>query len=163
MKIEPLSKKTLASAVELVNSIFPDQTKYEKADYVLSKSLDWQTKKKPIHRSIEDNRYWVAVEREKVIGLVGLYVCKKDMKEANWLGWFCVSKLHRRRDLGKKLLDFAINKTQSMGKKYLRLYSSEDPVESAAQKLYEKTGFRFVGKKGVKGRKYKDVFWELKL
>ena len=49
---------------------------------------------------------------------------------------------YRGQGIGKQLIEFSIEAARGYGKKYLRLYTSTDPNEAAAQFLYEKYGFR---------------------
>ncbi len=121
------------------------------------------TKKNSPNKKVTFVKYWVGTENGKLIGTTGIYELKKDAKEANWLSWFCVHPEYRGRGIGSKLLDYAIKKAKINRKKYLRLYTSpDDPNEKAAQKLYEKKGFKITGK-GKKRGKYKIVYRELKL
>ena len=88
---------------------------------------------------------WAAVnEGGDVCGTTGLYMYKKDEKEAVWLCWFCVDPEYRGQGIGKNLLEFSIEKAKESGKAFLRLYTSDDPSEAAAQGLYEKYGLAVV-------------------
>lgn len=93
-------------------------------------------------------KYWVAVDddKDRVVGVIGLYKELKDAKDTYWLGWFCVDPAFRGKGIGTKLLKFAINKAKKQNKKYLRLYTSTDIVEADAQRLYEKHGFKTMDK-----------------
>jgi len=85
---------------------------------------------------------WIAVnEAGDVCGTTGFYTCTKDEDEAYWLSWFCVCPTQRGQGLGKRLLEFSIDKARADGKKFLRLYTSDDDNEAEAQGLYEKYGF----------------------
>ena len=88
-------------------------------------------------------RYWVAVtDQGKVGGIVGLYTTPGTEHEAVWLSWFCVDPAQRGQGIGGQLIEFAIAQAKATGKKILRLYTSNDPNEAAAQVLYEKYGFK---------------------
>jgi len=167
MRIEPLSKRTLKGAMELLNRVFPVQTTEERSDFWLPVSLDISKLKKIARSDYDKNvdflRYWVAIEKGRVIGTTGVYTLKKDRHEACWLSWFCVDPEYRGRGIGEKLLEFTIEKVRGMGKKFFRLYTSiNDPNEAAAQKLYGKKGL-LVKKEGKKRGKYQIVYRELKL
>lgn len=85
---------------------------------------------------------WVAKNQYgEICGTTGLYTCCKDEKEAMWLSWFCVPSSKRGKGIGKKLLEFSIEKAREHSKAYLRLYTTTDPNEAAAQVLYENYGF----------------------
>ncbi len=162
IKIEPLSKRTLEPAIKLLNSIFH----YEKEipQVSLHASLNPEPYRKYLNEwKIPELRYWVALSKSgKVIGTVGLYSYKKGRKEASWVGWFSVSPKYRKHGIGTKLLDFAIYNAKLTGKKYLRLYTTTNPNELAAHKLYEKTGFVKTGEEPQKG-KDKKIFYRLDL
>ena len=92
--------------------------------------------------------FWVAKnEKGEICGTTGLYTCCKDEEEAVWLSWFCVAPEARGQGIGKRLIEFSIKKAKEQNKKYLRLYTSTDPVEESAQVLYEKYGLAKVKEK----------------
>ncbi len=85
-------------------------------------------------------RFWVAVdEADRVLGTVGLYETGDGVL---WLGWFCTAPEARGRGVGRRLLNHAIDTARSEGQSSLRLYTSTDPNEAAAQILYERMGSR---------------------
>jgi GNAT superfamily N-acetyltransferase len=136
IRIEPLSKKTLSEAIELLESIFeyrPDQEQIRKN---LGDSISNQGFSK---------EYWVAISVEgKVIGTVGLY--KQSWKRNNdnilWLGWFGVHPSYRRRGIGSMLLNFAVSEAKKKKARELRLYTSREENEMPAHRLYKKYNFR---------------------
>tara|TARA_Y100000310_G_scaffold345508_1_gene465799 strand:+ start:4939 stop:5202 length:264 start_codon:yes stop_codon:yes gene_type:complete len=86
-----------------------------------------------------------------------------DENEAYWLGWMCVHSDYIGKGFGSKLISFAVKKAKKDGKKFLRLYTSEDPAQAKAQKVYEKKGFRITRREIIKGEKYKRIYRELRL
>jgi GNAT superfamily N-acetyltransferase len=91
--------------------------------------------------------FWVALgEKKDVLGTTGLYRYIKDQHEALWLAWFCVAPKARGTGMGKKLLSFSVTEAEKVGVRYLRLYTSDDPIESKAQYLYENFGLKEVGR-----------------
>jgi GNAT superfamily N-acetyltransferase len=105
---------------------------------------------------------WAAVnDNGDVCGTTGLYSYRKDEKEAVWLCWFCVDPEHRGQGIGKGLLAFSIEKAKQSGKAFLRLYTSDDPSEAAAQVLYEKYGLTVIKTEKRGSDNY--LFRELKL
>jgi ribosomal protein S18 acetylase RimI-like enzyme len=89
-----------------------------------------------------------------VLGVIGLYARTEDRHEANWLGWFCVAPEARGLRLGQHLLDHAVAEARTTGRRLLRLYTSSDPNEDAAQIVYERNGFRVV-------RRYRPLLWRM--
>jgi GNAT superfamily N-acetyltransferase len=80
-------------------------------------------------------------ERGRVRATAGLYRYRADADDASWLAWFCVAPEARRRGLGQALLEHAERRSLELGHTVLRLYTSTDPNEAAAQRLYEKNGY----------------------
>jgi GNAT superfamily N-acetyltransferase len=165
--ITPLSKETLEEAKKLVNRVFPLQEKEESSDYWLAYSLKQSEKEaKRGPGEYPDARlpgYWVYMRDGKVIGIIGLYEYGRNAKNVSWVGWFCVDPDFRRQCIGSELLEYAIAQAKKAGKKYLRLYTTDDPNEADAQRLYEKKGF-IITKRDVRKRgKYDILYRELKL
>lgn len=164
--IQPLSQSTLLSAIQLANLVFPYPRFLERADFAFRLSLmsGWIPKLLFKLLSITDARYWVVLsENSSVIGFTGLYGYTKDRDNALWLGWTCVSPTARGMGIGGKLVDFAIAKARSEGKKFLRLYTSTSPNEAAAQHLYEHRGLGIIGEKELHGKPFKIIYRELQL
>ncbi|MBI4896450.1 MAG: GNAT family N-acetyltransferase [Candidatus Aenigmarchaeota archaeon] len=156
-QIVPLTAKTLKSALDLVNSCFPVQMESEKADFWIPASLGMHDTRKK-NRTAISGRYWTACARGKVVGVIGLWEKKKTMKQEYWIGWFCVDPAARKKGIGTALLDFAIAQARKDKKKYLKLYTSEDPAEAAAQHLYEKKGLKITTKKKFKDFSYTTIY-----
>ncbi len=85
-----------------------------------------------------------------VLGTTGLYRYKNDANEAVWVAWFCVDPKARGRGIGQALIDHTVSRARDAGFNRIRLYTSTDPNEEAAQRLYEKNGFKeILRKKGM--------------
>jgi len=143
IKIIELADAQIPQAKKLVNEVFKHQDFTERISFWVYKHrnkfwmklLSWWYGTKSLE-------YWVAVdEKGTICGTTGFYTQKKDIHEAIWLSWFCVAPARRGQGIGKQLIEFSIKEAQSRGKKYLRLYTSDDPNEADAQFLYEKYGF----------------------
>jgi RimJ/RimL family protein N-acetyltransferase len=86
-------------------------------------------------------------ETGAVLGTTGLYQYKRDAQEAVWVGWFCVDPKARGKGIGQKLIEHTICLAVQAGFRRVRLYTSTDPNEEAAQRLYEKNGFKEISRK----------------
>jgi ribosomal protein S18 acetylase RimI-like enzyme len=162
MQIKPLTPAKLKEAMQLLNKAFP----YESMSLAASLFPDRLLYKITfLVARVTQLNYWVAIDEtsQKVIGTTGLYCYKKDETEAYWLAMFCVDPAFRGQGIGKKLLNFSIDKARADGKKFLRLYTSNAPNEAAAQILYEKCGFVITGEKKIWGLPYKKIYRELQL
>ena len=82
-----------------------------------------------------------------VIGATGLYRYMNDANEAVWVAWFCVDPKARGRGIGQALIDHTVSRARNAGFNRIRLYTSTDPNEAAAQRLYEKNGFKEIRRK----------------
>ena len=82
-----------------------------------------------------------------VIGTTGLYRYMNDANEAVWVAWFCVDPKARGRGIGQALIDHTVSRARNAGFNRIRLYTSTDPNEAAAQRLYEKNGFKEIRRK----------------
>ncbi|MFB2969912.1 GNAT family N-acetyltransferase [Aerosakkonema sp. BLCC-F183] len=170
MLIQPLSYQTLEQAIALVDKVFPyqRQSRYENASFAFRASLE---KNNPSYSSllyqmqITEANYWVTIDESsgKVVGTTGLYSYTKDESEAYWLGYTCVDPYFRGQGIGGMLVDFAIEKAPSSGKKILRLYTSNYPDQAVAQILYEKRGLLITGEEQIEGTNFKKIYRELKL
>jgi predicted GNAT family N-acyltransferase len=64
--------------------------------------------------------------------LTELYSSKEDNNEKISLGWTCVYLAVRGQEIGRKLVNFAIEKARLESKKFLRLYTSNHPNQAIA-------------------------------
>lgn len=152
IKITELADEDIPQAKALVARVFPYQDFTERISFWAHRH-----RRNPVMRLIlkiygmEVSQYWVAVdETGEICGTTGLYSEKDDISEALWLSWFCVAPEKRGLGIGKMLLEFSIKTAKDQNKKYLRLYTSDDPGEAAAQPLYEKYGFKITKKEKAK-------------
>jgi len=158
MEIIPLSKETVEQAIALVQRIFAGTSK---EDIRTAFEGGLGNRKAYTKWKISQLKYWVIVE-DTVIATTGMYELLED-KDAYWAGWMCVDPEFRRRGLGRKLLEFVVDLAKKAGKKYVRLYTSTDPNEAAAQKLYEKRGFKEYKREPEPGTIYERIYRQLDL
>ena len=171
IKIHPLSKDTVQQASNLANNVFSTRevppSRALEASIDNAKQIQFRKELFEEHKiTMLDFNYWVALDSgtEEVSGVIGLYTDQDDHSEAAWISWFCVGEAYRGKGVGGELIDFVVERTTREGKKYLRLFTSTDPNEAAAQKLYEKRGFRIDEKREKRKRGEHEIFYrELKL
>lgn len=141
MNIQPLSPDSIEDTVTLAATVFPD----EQPETALRASIDPLAREDYLRRrGLADLTYWVAQDdRGDVAGVTGMYTKQTD-PETSWIGWFGVDPEKRRQGIGSELLDTVIEEARRQGRRRLRLYTSSDPNEAAAQVLYEDKGFRVI-------------------
>lgn len=160
--MERLNKTTLEDSIELLLNIFPLEEDHRWIKICLRSSLNGS------HiEGVKDLEYFIEKEDSKPISIIGLYSLFKDYKEALWIGWFGVDPEYRNKGLGTKLLNFSIKESKKRGAEYLRLYTSPNPDEKKAHKLYEKKGFKKFKEESYPvtgyGEGIKKFYYELKL
>ena len=143
--IVPLEYDMIPQAKALVARVFKHQDLTERLSFWVYKHRDKSLMKTVLKMfgSMAVYQYWVALNQHREIcGTTGLYSEKADLHEALWLSWFCVHPDMRGQGIGKQLIEFSIEEARRRNAKYLRLYTSDDPNEAAAQFLYEQYGFK---------------------
>jgi GNAT superfamily N-acetyltransferase len=162
MRIEPLSWTNVRRAAALAGHVFQAELLSPRLDVWASLLLPDIAFRRLGYRNLQ---YWVAVTDENdgdVLGTTGLYSTRKDRYEARWLGWFCVAPQQRGQGIGGQLLDYAITEACREGAKILRVETSDDANEAAAQRLYESRGLAVTNVQPT-GRRYRKVYRELLL
>lgn len=136
---EPLSRSRFEEAVSVGTRSFPDHGDDIREAY--ERALDPEKKYLDERRLLE---YYLAIDQEtnKVVAITGLYNRKEYLEDEVWLGWFCADPEVRGKGIGRQTLEWTINKARGTGYKRLRLYTSTDPNEAAAQNLYESVGLK---------------------
>jgi GNAT superfamily N-acetyltransferase len=163
MKIEPLSESNIDEAINVANKIFPDAANDDKNSPKLGygASLNPEKYKDFWKRfNLAYLEYFVAMDEktEKIIGITGLYNRYIDSENV-WIGWFGVRSDYRRLGLGKDLLQWTIDKALEKNFSAIRLYTSTNPKESVAQKLYDKFGFKIIDKANLPKEIKKEAEW----
>ena len=167
MKIVPLSKENLEETISLALKVFPlDAAGKNPPERGFRKSLSNEANLKswkgPEHILSRLN-YWILLdEKDKVIGVTGLYGYK-EIPEEVWLAWFCLDPNVRGKGLGRQLLEWTMTKAKEEGYKVFRLYTSTDPNEAPAQKLYESIGLKVTEEKDDDETPYKILYRQCNL
>jgi len=144
IRIVPLSPATLGQALALITDTFrltPDEApKLELEESVEPGRYTAALAKK----GMSDPRYWVALYHGHVAGVTGIYFNPLDRDEAVWGGWTAYDpKLRSSVSRAKLLLlQKMIIEARGTGRNLLRLYTSTDPQEMAANRLYDRVGLK---------------------
>ena len=129
MKLELLNDDNIDIAIKIQRDIFPLENGSEDLKEALANIC-------PPHQFLQ--RYWLAKDNDKYVGICGLYAYNSAPKDA-WLGWFGVVEDERRKGFGTQILSNTMQIARDMGFDTLRLYTDEEENDIAI-KLYEKIG-----------------------
>ena len=143
IKIVPLSEETKEKSLKLLEDIFHafDEEEDPYIWFKISLEPEKNTEMMKEH-GVRDVRYFVVLDKDKVIGTTGLYHILSEPQETVWLGWFCLDPKYRGQGLGKMVLSWTIDRAREEGNNLLKLYTSPNENLSIAQKLYDKFGFK---------------------
>lgn len=150
MPIEACDRARFSEAARLVRNVFPWMSPSEYVSlYVIANP---RTRTSALLMRLAGVRDIVAFDvylgdDGHIGGTTGLYRYEKDAHEALWVVWFCVDPRLRGKGVGQALIEHTIDRAREAGFPLLRLYTSTDPNEAAAQRLYERNGFREIGRK----------------
>lgn len=153
MEIIPLEKEYLPMAIKLVDSIFDESDMIDNPASALKASLsekEYLNYSRHKDSEVKNLEYYLALDKAKVIGIIGLYTLKRDTiffnktKNVIWIDWFGVAEDYRGKNVGSRLLDYITKVAVARGYDYLFLFTSTDDSEVAAQYVYEKQGFKIL-------------------
>jgi len=164
MPIIPCSDEFMDQAESLVRSVFRWMTPLERFSFVAIRCPQSFTGRLLMFLGGVKDKVAFDVfvdESDRVLGTTGLYRYKRDFHQAVWVAWFCVDPKARGRGVGRALIEHTVARARDAGFGLIRLYTSTDPNEAAAQRLYEKNGFMEIGRK--KGLLSTTIFREKKL
>lgn len=159
--IIPVDKSNTEETIKLLNRIFPrDINRYNNPEIGIKCSQDPEKYKEYYeHFKLEWTNPFVLKEDGKIIGTTGIYHLNTDPDDTVWLGWFCIAPEHRGRGLGRKLLEWTMDLARSRSFRKLKLYTSDDPDLANSEILYDKLGFKEIGREPGDGETiiYKEV------
>jgi GNAT superfamily N-acetyltransferase len=132
MKIEELSYKTLGSAIQLLDKVFPDlDEEVGSPREALINSVGYMDKMgcPRINSEVSPGyNYTVALEGDKVLGIIGIYEMKQgsytkttklrdssfDNGQNIWVGWFAVDESARGQRIGSVLFKAFVEKAAEL-------------------------------------------------
>lgn len=144
VSIEPLSRDTLKDAIALANAVFPESSALPENPAVqYAATIEPDIYRPAMERiGVRTQQHWVVKKRGRgVIGLTGLQNMLADPAEIAWLGWVCIDPETRGRKLGRKTLEWTIDRARHDGCAILRLDTTDLPSQRRAQGLYDALGF----------------------
>jgi len=149
MPIIECTDELMQDAESLVKSIFPSMTPLERMSFIAIRRPESLAGRLLMWLAGVKSKVAFSVyidEAGAVLGTTGLYQYNRDAQEAVWVSWFCVDPKMRGKGIGQKLIEHTICLAVQYGFRRVRLYTSTDPNEEAAQRLYEKNGFKEISR-----------------
>ena len=150
MRITPCTTALAGQAESLIRTVFPSMSPFERMSLVaIMHPLGLSGRMVMFLGQIKGViAFDVMVDDfDRVLGTTGLYSLRRGSDVAAWVAWFCVDPAARGQGIGQALLDHTVALGRAAALRKLRLYTSTDPNEVAAQVLYEKNGFAEVARK----------------
>ena len=136
---KPLSEENLEEAVSVATSIFPEEISHIREVYEVSLR---QNKSEEYWKTRRILEYFVAMDShlDKIVAITGFYQLTEHSKDEIWLGWYGVSPSERGKGIGKKTLEWTMEEAKKRGYEVFKLWTTTDPGEKIAQKLYDDMG-----------------------
>ncbi|CAN5650469.1 GNAT family N-acetyltransferase [soil metagenome] len=140
MKIRPITKKDVPQIIKLIGDIWAEY------DCVLDTQGDDKYLLAPDdYFHSKDGEFWVAAERNEIIATVGVLMLDEKTAELKSL---YVRGDFRRENLGENLIKLAVKSASMKVRSEIILWS--DTRFTNAHRLYEKLGFKLLGKRELK-------------
>jgi len=140
MKIRPVTKKDVPQIIKLIGDIWAEY------DCVLDTQGDDKYLLAPDdYFHSKDGEFWVAAERNEIIATVGVLMLDEKTAELKSL---YVRGDFRRQNLGENLIKLAVKSASMKVRSEIILWS--DTRFTNAHRLYEKLGFKLLGKRELK-------------
>ncbi|MCK4327304.1 MAG: GNAT family N-acetyltransferase [Candidatus Diapherotrites archaeon] len=141
MRIRALQKKDINAASKVFGEhTYPWEEKSSKSYFRVS--LDSKIRN-PVYHCL---KYWVAEEKGKVVGVVGIHSCKECVKDVYWLGYIAVKKEFQGDGLGTRLYEKAEGEARKRGGRLFCLFTSGEEEQGGSVKFYKKQGFKVAGR-----------------
>ena len=140
MKIRPVIKKDVPQIIKLIGDIWAEYDcvlELEQDDKYLLAPDDYFHSK--------DGEFWVAAEGSEIVATVGVLMLDEKTAELKSL---YVREDFRRQKLGENLIKLAVKSALMKGRSEIVLWS--DTRFTNAHRLYEKLGFKLLGKRELK-------------
>gem|GEM_PF-6732653 len=142
-KLSKESPQDVARAIQLLDSIWQSAGRDFESQFP-----ELYPDAPPFDGREYNKNYW-AVKDEKtgeVIGIVGYSEFKGDLPEHAWLGWFCVKKELRGKNLGVEMVEHVVRQLRALGKTDLYVQTSDRPNMVGNEKFYDRCGFPVVAR-----------------
>jgi GNAT superfamily N-acetyltransferase len=161
-QIVPVSAKNIEEALALLQKVFITFTDEEDPYLWFKLSIEPEKNQKlMLEKGVRDIRYFAVLDDKKIIGTTGLYHLVRDPNNTVWLGFYCLDESYRGKGLGRKILQWTVDKAKTEGNKMMQLYTSPNPGLETAEQVYKKFGFKVTKTEEKAGEK--TIYMELQL
>lgn len=143
---EQVVKENLPVAIAAGKKVFPkDSRNHRLPERAYRYSLNLKRAPKEVREEHRLMIYYLIYNQEKeVIGITGLYQCVDDPEDTYWLGWYGVIPEFRSKRYGTVILEFTEQLVIERQGTVLKLWTTEEPDEAAAQFVFEKMNYKIV-------------------
>lgn len=139
-EIIPLSEDYLESAIDLIQSAFPENEYTDlPARFLQAVITPAIADNYKDMASLNNRQCWIIVDDDKVIGLIGLMDNSLDEDNSSWVSWLCVDQYHQKCGLGHALLSYVESVSVEKEKSVLKLWVHKNNAK--LHKYYENFGF----------------------
>lgn len=122
-EINYFDQKEMHSVCKLLTESIP----HCKDDIFLSLCLLQNPKVMAAHKeknNLVDSNLFGFFDKEKLIGVCGLYSLEQDFNEGYWINWFAVDNCYIRLGIGTQMFKFLEEKVIKEKKDYIRVYTT---------------------------------------
>ena len=147
--IEQITKPNLDIGIAAGKILFPKDTEKINCPEL---PYRWSVQRKhPVTKQKHGHNilvyYLIYNHQCEVVALTGLYQEDGDPVDTCWLGWYGVLPEFRNRGYGKAVLEYTELLAKQFGKRVIKLWTTEEPDEAAAQFLFEKMNYAVIDRK----------------
>jgi GNAT superfamily N-acetyltransferase len=153
--IRPFAEQDAAQVRELfitVNRLLSPPDLRDAFEVYIERALAEEVDRISAYYGERDGGFWVAVKDDKVVGTFGIERASDDSME---LRRMYVDPSARRRDIARRMLQFAEDECRSRNVSRLQLSTAE--IQQAALALYRNAGYRLVAEETVEAVSNKTV------
>lgn len=163
INIIKLNHKYLEQTINLLNQIFPEQDEEENVDTCFRASLDPNKYQDILNKwQIAKLEYFLAIDKEEVVGTSGIYEMMNDQKSA-WVGWTAVHPEYRQKGIGKNLMHNILFEAKKRGYHKIKLHTVDIDSQKNAHRLYESVGFKFIHREKKREIGHDRLYYEIDL
>lgn len=138
IKIKPLTKNRIKDVIGIIKIAFGEKE--------VKAAKSWLSLDKKLNSTVlYSSKRFLAFDKNKIVGICGIYSWKQHPKDICWLGWYAVLPEYRNKRIGSKLLKYTLNYAKKKGYRIFCIETTNHRNQSEARDLYKRFGFKKVG------------------